>query len=49
MDRDTLMRFVRHYERVSRQALRVLPARADVVVELDHARRPVALRLRDAR
>lgn len=49
MDRDTLMRFVRHYERVSRQALRVLPARADVVVELDRARRPVALRLRHDR
>ena len=49
MDRDALARFVQHYERVSRQALRVLPARADVVVELDRARRPVALRLRDAR
>src|SRR5690606_17806088 len=46
MDRDALLRFVQHYERVSRQALRVLPARADVVVELDRARRPVALRLR---
>jgi len=49
MDRDALARFVQHYERVSRQALRVLPARADVVVELDRARRPVALRLRDDR
>ena len=49
MDRDALARFVQHFERVSRQALRVLPARADVVVEIDRARRPVALRLRDDR
>jgi hypothetical protein len=33
-------RFVQHYERVSRQALRTLPAIADSVVLLDAARRP---------
>src|SRR5690606_3777888 len=34
-------RFVQHYERVSRQALRTLPAIADRVVALDAERRPV--------
>jgi len=33
-------RFVQHYERVSRQALRTLPAVADVVVGLDADRKP---------
>ncbi|MFT4198322.1 MAG: kinase [Pseudoxanthomonas sp.] len=38
-----LARFVQHYERVSRQALRTLPALADVVVPLDARRRPGAV------
>lgn len=41
MTRMQVERFVQHYERVSRQALRVLPARADVVVTLDAQRRIV--------
>lgn len=41
MDRAQVARFVQHYERVSRQALRVLPGRADVVVTLDAQRRIV--------
>lgn len=40
MSRAQVDRFVRHYERVSRQALRTLPAIADVVVPLDVQRRP---------
>ncbi|HYG05553.1 MAG TPA: kinase [Stenotrophomonas sp.] len=39
MDRDALARFLQHYERVSRQALRTLPALADRVLLLDEARR----------
>lgn len=39
MDRAGLQRFVQHYERVSRQALRTLPGLADRVVVLDGARR----------
>jgi D-glycerate 3-kinase len=39
MDDDQLARFLDHYERISRQALRTLPALADVVFELDEARR----------
>jgi len=39
MDRPALERFVQHYERVSRQALRTLPGLADAVLRLDHARR----------
>lgn len=40
MDRAGVDRFVQHFERVSRQALRMLPALADVVVALDEDRRP---------
>ena len=41
MTRAGVDRFVQHYERVSRQALRTLPRIADVVVALDEGRRPV--------
>ncbi|MGY0560913.1 kinase [Luteimonas sp. A277] len=40
MDRAALERFVQHFERVSRQALRTLPAIADLTVRLDARRRP---------
>ncbi|HRO27508.1 MAG TPA: kinase [Luteimonas sp.] len=40
MTRAQLDRFVQHYERVSRQALRTLPAIADTVVTLDADRQP---------
>jgi D-glycerate 3-kinase len=40
MDRAQLERFIQHYERVSRQSLRTLPALADTVVVLDAARTP---------
>ncbi|MCR6662795.1 MAG: kinase [Luteimonas sp.] len=40
MTRAQVERFVRHYERISRQALRTLPGIADVVVSLDAGRRP---------
>ncbi len=43
MDRTGIDRFVQHYERVSRQALRTLPAIADTVIALDAARRPAML------
>jgi D-glycerate 3-kinase len=39
MSRAALRRFLMHYERLSRHALRVLPARADVLVTLDASRR----------
>ncbi|MFC4728076.1 kinase [Coralloluteibacterium thermophilus] len=35
MDEAALLRFVQHYERVSRQALRTLPALADRVIRID--------------
>ena len=38
MDADALRRFIAHYERLSRHALASLPARADIVVELDESR-----------
>lgn len=41
MDAAGVARFVQHYERVSRQALRTLPDRADVVVTLDAQRRVI--------
>lgn len=38
-----LRRFIAHYERLTRHALRVLPARADVVLELDPRREVTAI------
>jgi len=43
MDDAALERFLAHYERVSRHALRTLPARADVLVELDTTRTPLRI------
>ena len=42
MSREQIDRFVQHYERVSRRALRVLPALADRVVTLDADRKIVS-------
>ncbi|AWH18798.1 kinase [Stenotrophomonas sp. ZAC14D2_NAIMI4_7] len=44
MTRPQLERFVQYYERVSRQALRALPALADHVVQLDGQRQVQAVR-----
>lgn len=41
MDRAGVRRFVEHFERVSRQALRTLPDLADRVIPLDALRRPM--------
>lgn len=41
MNRAQVERFVMHYERTSRQALRALPAIADETVALDAMRRPL--------
>ena len=46
MTREQVVRFVQHYERVSRQALRTLPGIADAVVHLDAQRRPGPLQAR---
>jgi D-glycerate 3-kinase len=40
-----LARFIAHYERLSRHALAVLPAQADVVIELDRQRTPRQVRM----
>jgi len=42
MDRPALARFLAHYERISRHALRTLPAIADQVVPLDESRQPLS-------
>jgi D-glycerate 3-kinase len=44
MSRATLRRFLMHYERLSRHALRTLPALADIVVALDASRRVESIR-----
>ena len=46
MDAAALQRFIAHYERLTRHALRVLPERADVVLALDEQRRRLATRYR---
>ena len=43
MDRQQLQRFLQHYERVSRQALRCLPTLAHQVLALDEQRHPTVL------
>ena len=45
MSRATLRRFLMHYERLSRHALRTLPALADIVVTLDASRRVEEIRV----
>lgn len=42
MDRTAIERFVQHYERTGRHALRTIPGIADRVIALDARRRPVA-------
>jgi D-glycerate 3-kinase len=44
MSRATLRRFLMHYERLSRHALRTLPALADIVVTLDASHRVERIR-----
>jgi D-glycerate 3-kinase len=44
MDEPALARFFDHYERFTEHAMRVMPARADVVLQLDRAHHVVALR-----
>ncbi len=46
MTASALHRFIAHYERLTRHALRVLPARADAVLALDERRRIVQARYR---
>lgn len=41
-----LERFVQHYERLTRHALRVLPAQADALLVLDAAHAVASLQLR---
>lgn len=43
LDRRGVDRFVQHFERVTRQAMRTLPARADIVLRLDAWRRVVGV------
>lgn len=44
MSDDEVGRFVAHYERLTRWMLAEMPARADMVVDLDAGRRPLAVR-----
>ncbi len=46
MDEAAIARFIAHYERLTRHILHEMPGRADLVVSLDAARRPVAIRER---
>ncbi len=42
MDDAELVRFIAHYERVTRHVLEEMPGRADLTIRLDETRRPVA-------
>jgi D-glycerate 3-kinase len=44
MDDAAIARFIAHYERITRHLLDEMPARADILVTLDAARRPTGLR-----
>jgi D-glycerate 3-kinase len=43
MDAAAVQRFIRHYERLTRHILADMPARADVLVQLDENRTPLAI------
>ena len=43
MDDAAVARFIQHYERITRHILDEMPARADIVVELDDSRQPMRL------
>jgi len=47
MDEAGITRFIQHYERLTRHILTEMPDRADMVVALDEARRPVRITRRD--
>ncbi|MFN3458352.1 MAG: kinase [Novosphingobium sp.] len=47
MDRKAIKRFVMFYERITRHILEEMPARADLVIELDAQRRPVSVKARN--
>ncbi|WP_313919570.1 kinase [Tahibacter sp.] len=49
MDDAELVRFIAHYERLTRHVLAEMPGRADLTIRLDEMRRPVAAISRDAR
>ena len=44
MDDAAIARFIAHYERITRHLLDEMPARADILVTLDAARKPTGLR-----
>jgi D-glycerate 3-kinase len=44
MDETALRRFIAHYERLTRHVMHEMPARADIVIELDDDRIPVRAR-----
>jgi D-glycerate 3-kinase len=45
MTDDAIVRFVRHYERLTRHILAEMPMRADLLVQLDESRVPVSARM----
>ena len=48
MDEAALARFIQHYERITRHMLADMPARADMLIQLDAERQVVAVRERGA-
>lgn len=46
MDDAAIARFIRHYERLTRYILKEMPGRANLVVRVDEARRPMAIERR---
>lgn len=44
MDARAILRFIAHYERLTRWILEEMPPRADVLVRLDRMRQPIAIR-----
>lgn len=49
MDDAQLVRFIAHYERLTRHVLEEMPCRADLTIRLDELRRPVSVMRRDNR
>ena len=47
MDDAQLIRFISHYERLTRHILDEMPGRADLLIQLDEQRAPMAVRLKE--
>jgi len=47
MTDEQVARFIAHYERLTRWIMEEMPSRADVTIQLDEARTPISISVRE--